>query len=466
MNRRVGMKMNRRTLAKGSALSAFGLAASSRFAVPTILGQEKAKVLFWTTYSGDTYDRLSQITDAYNAQSDKYSVEIVQRPSEGGDDASLFTAVRSGEGPDAYTLDRFAVAERAGQGLLEDLTPLMEAAGDPTDLSETYIAFAANEATYNGAAYALPFDTDVRILWYRANQLQDLGVDLDALDPTTGKTTTWDQFAEWAHEYDTKDGDDWSTLGFVPDEGQGNIYTWGFAFGAEYFDWDKCEVTPDHPQMIKAAQWVQDYDKALDPARIDAFLAPEYADGATAMDDPWIQTVDNGYGRLMSVIGGSWNVSYLQENIPDVDMRFMLLPTDKEGDESHTWAGGWSAIVPTGSKNAEGGYDFIRYLCGVPGQRKWYELNTGLPTISSLLQDETLYGDNEVMKLFGTVVLPTAKNRPALPVGGKYLDELYTAWDEIKRGLNSPEEALQVVKENTQTELDAMGACPLAKPVE
>jgi ABC-type glycerol-3-phosphate transport system substrate-binding protein len=125
-----GKHVSRRSLVKGAASLGAAAAASSVFAVPMINAQEKGKVTFWTTHSDIGLKALQQIGTDFNAQSTTSEVEVVQRPpADVTDSSSLITAVRGGEGPDVYLLDRFIVAERAAQGLLQELNPLMEAAG-------------------------------------------------------------------------------------------------------------------------------------------------------------------------------------------------------------------------------------------------------------------------------------------------------------------------------------------------
>ncbi len=245
-----GKHVSRRSLVKGAAGVGAAAAASTMFAVPMINAQEKAPVTFWTTHSDIGFDALTQIGDDFNAQSTTSEVEVIQRPAaDVSDSASLITAVRGGEGPDVYLLDRFIVAERAAQSLLQDLTPFMEAAGDNTDLTEKYVGFSAAEATYDGKPFALPFDTDVRALFFNRGMLTEAGVDLAPFDYNNGPMT-WDAFAEAVAVIDVDGGDNYETLGFVPYFGQGFHYTWGFSFGGEFFDYEACEVTPDNEKVL------------------------------------------------------------------------------------------------------------------------------------------------------------------------------------------------------------------------
>lgn len=452
--------ISRRRVMKGAAAAGIGAAASSTFAIPTIVGQEKAPVTFWTTHSDTGFEALTQIGEDFNAQSDEYQVEVVQRPpADVTDSSSLITAVRGGQGPDVYLLDRFIVAERAAQGLLQDLAPLMEDAGDNTDLTELYVPFSAAEAIYNGTPYALPFDTDVRMLQYNKRMLDEAGVDTSGWAPENGPITL-DEAAEAFNQLNVDEGANYSQMGFVPYFGQGWHYTYGFLFGGEFFDYENCEVTPDNPGVLAGAQWVQDYSVANDADKMYAFIQNAMRPGTPPTDNPFIQ------GRLAGMINGNWMFAQFRNYMGDAaaDVEYTLIPVPNEGDQSATWAGGWSGVVPEGAQNPEGGYAFARFLCGAEGSRTYVEMNNNLPVLNELLSDTELLGPDltwVVENLF-----PDTRYRPPLPVGAKYWDELTSAWEAIYLNRATPEEAMGQVKQNTQAEVEMGGFCPIANPVE
>ncbi len=109
---------------------------------------------------------------------------MVAVPGSETDIAKLTTAVRGGTGPDVYELDRFTVAERAAAGVLTDLTQYGAA-----DLASNYLDFAWKEALFKGKPYALPDDTDARVLYYNKDMLQAAGVDASQLDIAKGAPT-------------------------------------------------------------------------------------------------------------------------------------------------------------------------------------------------------------------------------------------------------------------------------------
>lgn len=240
------MKINRRRLVQGSAAVATAAVASSTFAVPMINAQEKAPVLVWTTATNEDFDAQQKIVDQFNAQSDTTEATLEQVPGDETDATKLITAVRGGTGPDAVLLDRFTIAERASSGLLQDLTDLLSGQNVDPDLSQTYIDFAANEATYQGKPYALPFDTDARALFVNNDIMKASGADLSIFDPAN-EPTTWDNLKDAGvmANKDGSSGDIFEQVGFVPWFSQGWHYTYGYSWGADFFDEDNCEVTPD-----------------------------------------------------------------------------------------------------------------------------------------------------------------------------------------------------------------------------
>jgi len=451
-----GKQVSRRSLVKGAAAVGAAAAVSTTFGVPMVNAQSKGKVTFWTTHSDTGLEALKKIGENFNAQSTTSEVEVVQRPPANvSDSSSLITAVRGGQGPDAYLLDRFIVAERAAQGLLQDLTDLMTAQGDNPDLTEKYVAFSAAEATYDGKPFALPFDTDVRALFYNEDLLTASGVDLTLFDKANGPAT-FDAVAEALKAVDKDGGDNYDQLGFVPYFGQGFHYVYGFAFGGTFFDYDKCEVTPDNPKVLEGAQWVYDYCKRYGADKLFAFVQASSQPGAAPTDSPFVQN------RLGAMINGNWNFPSFAKYQPDTKIGYTYTPVPKEGDPSHTMAGGWSGVVPQGAKNVEGGYEFLRYLAGPDGSRTYTEINQNLPVLHELLADATLFSED--LKWFVDNLFPGTEFRPPLPVGAKYWDELEAAWETIRLNTKTPEEAMAQAKSNTMADLEAGGYCPIAPP--
>ena len=401
---------------------------------------------FWTSHTPPDSDSLQHIVTAFNTSSTTTCVKMVQVPGSETDIAKLATAVRGGTGPDVYMLDRFTVAERAAAGVIEDLSQFGAAS-----LSSNYLTFAWQEAQFKGKPYALPFDTDTRALYYRKDLLQAAGVDISALDPAKGPPTI-DAIRAMANKVNKKDASgNYTTIGFVPWLNQGWHYTWGFAYGGSFFDSGSCKVTPDDPKIVQAFQdMFTNWSKDLGVSQVQTFISSYNPPNQPAQQDPFLT------GHLGFVITGDWVLGNINTYAPSLQYGVTYIPVPHTGDAPATWAGGWSMVIPSGAKNAKGGYEFMKYITGEPGQRVYTKETQHTPTIKSLLTDSTLFPGGHQ---FFVSQMPAAHSRPPLPVGGFYWDQLSTAQDAAIRGTATPSAALAAAASATNAKLQPF--CPL-----
>jgi len=405
--------------------------------------------LFWTSHTPPDTDSEKNIVDAFNKQSNTTCVKMVAVPGSETDIAKLTTAVRGGTGPDVYELDRFTVAERAAAGVLEDLTPYGAA-----NMSGNYLDFAWKEALFKGKPYALPDDTDARVLYYNKDLLQAAGVtDLSALDMSKGAPTI-DTIRGMANKVNKKVNGKYTVVGFAPRLNQGWHYTWGFAYGGSFFDAASCKVTPDDPKIVQAFKdMFYDWSAALGVNDLQTF------ESTYAPDTPPLPTEQDAFltGHLGFVISGDWVLAWLQKYAPNLHYGITYIPVPHQGDQPATWAGGWSVVIPKGAKNGSGGFEFMKYFAGEPGQRTYAKETTHMPTLKSLLTDSTLFpGDH---KLF-VAMLPVAHSRPALPVGALYWDQLTIAQSAAEHHSKDPAIALKEAATAVNAKLQQY--CPLA----
>ncbi len=445
---RSGRITRRNFIQSASALGLSATSISSALRANPVHAQDASTVTFWTVATEPDLSALQMIVDNFNSENPDVQAELVQVVGDETDTTKLMTAVRGGTGPDVYMLDRFIVAQRAAEGVLQDLSEFM--AGE--DFSEVHIPFAWAEANFNGKPYALPFDTDARALYYNKGMLEEAGIDPAELDVANGPIT-FARLTEISNEINETDQDgNFSRMGFVPYTHQGWHYTYGFAFGGTFFDETACEVTPDEAGVVAGHQWLYDYTAALDPQKVNAFAGP-YAATVTVPEEQDLFLTE----RVAFAITGDWFLRSLPEFAPELDYGMTLIPVPEEGGESATWAGGWSGVIPQGARNPEGAWRFLQYFAGEPGQRIYTTESAHLPTINALLEEADLFDERHLF--FAQQLLPTAKNRPPLPVGARYWDELTTAWERIYLNEEEPAAALATVKERVQPDLQ--GFCPI-----
>jgi multiple sugar transport system substrate-binding protein len=406
------------------------------------------QALFWTSHTPPDTDSEKHIVDAFNKQSTTTCVKMVAVPGSETDIAKLTTAVRGGTGPDVYELDRFTVAERAAAGVLTDLTQFGAA-----DMGSQFLDFAWKEALFKGKPYALPDDTDARVLYYNKDMLQAAGIDPAQLDISKGAPTI-DTIRSMAMKLNKKVNGKYTVVGFAPRLNQGWHYTWGFAYGGSFFDQATCKVTPDDPKIVQAFKTMfWDWAGQLGVNELQTF------ESTYAPDTPPLPQAQDAFltGHLGFVVSGDWVLGNIAKYTPNLKYGITYIPVPKAGDTPATWAGGWSVVIPKGAKNAKGGWEFMKYFAGEEGQRTYTKETTHMPTLKSLLDDSTLFpGDHALFRK----QLDVAHSRPALPVGAFYWDQLTIAQSAAEHHTKDPAAALKAAADATNAKLQPF--CPLA----
>lgn len=445
-------RIDRRRFIQGTA--ALGASATAVSGALRTMPSARAatELTMWTTFTANDLANVQAVVDGFNAQSTSGpQVKLVGvPPAQVTDVSKLMTAVRGGTGPDLYLLDRFIVAQNAATGLLEDLS-----SHGADSIINDYLPFAAQEASFNGKVWALPFDTDARALYYNSDLLTASGVDPTAFDQSKGPVT-WDDVATAAAKINKQDSNgNYTQMGFIPWLNQGWHYTYGFSYGGKFFDYANCSVSPDDPPIVDAFTWVQNYCKGLGADKVNAFGSPSMQPGADPAQDPFHT------GKLGFVITGDWEIANLVKYAPSMKYGITWMPVPKAGDASVTWAGGWSVVIPTGAKNTDDAWTALKWICGPDGSKIYTTKSSHLSPVQSVAADASLFaGAHE----FFAQMLPTAKNRPPLPVGAKYWDALTTAWQSTYLDQGAPADLLKSVKDQVNGDLKQY--CPIAAPPE
>jgi multiple sugar transport system substrate-binding protein len=408
---------------------------------------------FWTEHTPPDSDGLLSIVDAFNEANPDVCVTMTIVPGSETNIAKLLTSIRGGVGPDVYLVDRFTVAQRANEGVVSELPA--EAAA----MADQYLPFAWAETQFQGATYALPFDTDVRALFYNIDLLEAAGQDPAQLDIANGPLTidAVDAIADAVTQTDA-DGN-YTQMGWIPGGpgaagqpgaiDQGWHYTWGYTFGGNFADLEACQVTPTDPGVVAGYQFLHDWAAERDPEKISRFVA-------TVMPDPAQPANQNAFvtGKVAMIITGPWRINQMAQLAPDVNYGFTYIPVPNEGDESATWAGGWAAALIPDSDAPDEAWRFMQFLAGPEGQEIYTVETAHIPTLTALTQDPSLFDEQLAQFL---PLLDTAHNRPPLAVGALYWDGLTSAQGAVELNTQEPEAALQQVADSVQPELDVVG---------
>lgn len=396
------------------------------------------EVVFWHNMSNPVDKKaIDEIVQKFNETHPNIRVEVVLVPGSETEITKLMTAVAAGTGPDVFYLDRFTVAQRAHQGVLEPIEDYLKSIGvDTKALRSEFYKFSMDEASYNGKLYALPWDTDVRVLYYNKKLFREAGLDPDK------PPVTIDELDEYAEKLTIRQGNRYVQLGFVPWFGQGWHYTWGWAFGGKFYDEKTQKLTfADDPKIIKSFEWQKKYADKYGMKNLGAFFSMFGA----AEINPFIG------GKLAMVVDGNWFLSQIKNFAPkDFEYGIAPIPYPPYGEANSTWAGGWSLVIPRGAKHPKEAAEFILYMA-TEGQIIYAVESGHLPTYKAALPK--LIESDPAQAAFAEI-LPTAHCRPVIPVGALLWDKLTEAREYILWGKKPVEQALRDAQIEVQKALD------------
>jgi multiple sugar transport system substrate-binding protein len=164
-------------------------------------------------------------------------------------------------------------------------------------------------------------------------------------------------------------------------------------------------------------------------------------------------------GTLGMQITGDWEIGQMEQYASSIDYGITFMPVPKTGDQSATWAGGWSVVIPQGAKNVDDAWTAMQWICGPDGGRIYTKQSHHVPVYAALYEEKDLFSERHQ---FFLQMIPTAHNRPPLPVGLKYWDELTAAWQKDYLNQGAPADLLKDVKDRVNSDLQQF--CPLTAP--
>ncbi len=394
-------------------------------------------ITFWTSHTPPDSDTLKAMVDTWNKANPSIQAQFVQVPGSETDVSKLMTAVRGGTGPDVYFLDRFTVAQRAAAGVLTDLTDMVKKL-DP-NMASKYLGYAWAETQYKGKTYALPFDTDSRVLYYNKDMIKAAGYDPAIFDPKNGPLTL-DQVRTIAFKINKTDRSGaYTQVGFIPYDttySQGWHYTWGFDFGGKFADLAANKVTPTDENIVKAFTFVKDWAKAMGPQKVQTFISTYAPPNNPPQQNPFL------IGKVAMMVSGDWVLASIKQYTPNLNYGVTYIPVPNKGDKPSTWAGGWSLVIPQGSKHVNEAFKFLSWMTGPDGQKAYVTGTSHLPTWADLMNDSSLFDPQHV---FFTDLLSVAYSRPPLSVGALYWEQLTAALNAVTLNQEDPMKALQAV---------------------
>lgn len=398
---------------------------------------KKVTLNFWQPWGGGILGNgMKALCDAYMKTHPNITIKLLAVDNNLATSEKFITAMAAGKPPEIILVDGPQVIQWASRNLLTPLDTYYKSskvkAGD-------FWGPSWKQTLWRGKAYAVPWISDPNFpLLYNKTVFNEVGLSgppktLEELDLYVSKLNKTDANGKYLR------------FGMIPWQTYGNtnsLFTFGWAFGGEFFDDAKDKVTCNDPKVIKALDWMADYIKKYDKKKLDTFSGT-FLSGAK---DP----------MLIGKIAMSPKVADYMKTIDLAPKTFQygwgFVPGVSGVEDKVAWLGGWTAAIPANAKNRDEAWAFLKWMCVEnAGTRETLKQTGFLPSY----KNTQAFASHDKKMTPWIETLKIAKHqRPVMPVTPVYFAECDLAVQSVLDGKKSPTNALNEANTKIQKELD------------
>ncbi|MDX1932805.1 MAG: extracellular solute-binding protein [Capsulimonadales bacterium] len=428
----------------------------------------RVKLVVWGLQSGKESAGLDAQVAEFMKRNPDIEVSLLSMGAGNMNPQKLMTSIVGRVPPDVIHQDRFTIGDWASRDTFMPLDDfLARESGDDAVRAADFYPAAWNEAVYKEKVYAIPTGIDDRLLFYNRTIFKEAGLNPDR------PPQTWEELEEYARKLTQYNSDGtFARIGFIPNYGNSWLYIYSWQNGGEFMSPDRTQCTLAAPENVGALDYmVRMYDALGGFDKVNIFQSG-FQGGE---QDPFF------LGKVAMVTNGSWVLNNIARYAPDLDFAVAPAPVPKERlegkgrfagqDRFITWIGGYSFAIPSGARNPEAAWKFIRWmssvecaLIGAKAQKAYSEkkgrpfvfnLSANLRVNAALLEQVPPVSPRlkEAQRAF-IDMLPYAKYRPVTFVGQKLWDAHVRAFDRAVAHAQTPKAALEEQQKLVQEELD------------
>ncbi|MEX2536319.1 MAG: ABC transporter substrate-binding protein [Trueperaceae bacterium] len=353
-------------------------------------------------------------------------------------------AVAAGSGmPDVIVADRNQLPREAAEGIYENLSGMSGVDGVDSD---GFWEFTWNQSMHDGDPYGIPFETDVRVLFYNKTLFEAAG-----LDPEN-PPATWEELEAAADAIDQVEANgNLERIGFSPLIGNGPPNIWALNNGHNWLN-DDGEPVVNDPAVVETGEWIKSWvDRYGGYANLQRFTqsfgAPpndHFMSGAVAMkvDTAGYASVLNFYRPRMQLDG----------NAVEIDWGVAPIPAES-ADETTSDSGGFTLSIPAGADNQAAAWEFIKCATNPSAQTSWARDTFAIPNGPASANAPELMADPNWAFYIDAIEAVPGDNSTFVPAYPAWQNEINNRWESVWSGDMSVEEALQQAQQAIDSEI-------------
>lgn len=398
-----------------------------------------------------------ELVDRFNEQNENgITVEFEER-SEVTDEyfRSLVSDFRAGSASmDVIAGDVIWSAQLAQNGWIEDLSRRLYS-DYPQRVPDAFLEAPISSVSYQNSLWGVPWFTDVGLLYYRRDLLEEAGLG-DA-------PSTWQGLKDIANQVMEQSG---TQYGFVF---QGDDYEGGVVNGLEYI-WNAggqvlsgniSTSAPGTPVILDPNFVVIDSPASVEGLSTERSMIAD--DVAPSEVSEFTETDSNdAFNAGNAVFQRGWPFMYAtfgseDSQISQDQVGVAPLPTQEEGQKSWSCLGGWNMYMNSRSQNKDAAWEFIKFMTAPEQQKFRATEGSFLPTLRNLYDDEEIRNQVPAVDLAGGIVREDARSRPVTPYYSDISSRLAGGFNSVLTGDSDPEEVVQRLSEELQNIIEQRG---------
>ena len=388
-----------------------GLAACTALAESS---ETPVTINFWHHYSAQSAENETLMNDLipkFESENPGIKVNAVSHEWAELHDKILVSA-SSQSLPDVARLDIAWLPEFEQMGVLVALDQEMP---DFAEVAGTLLDSALSTANIGGSYYALPLNTNSKILFYNTAMLEAAGVEVP---------TTMDEWVEAVRKLSGTNANGQQIWGWNEPALSGwNICPFIWSFGGSLTDEEQTVATGyiNSPETVKAVETF-------------AMLAQEGAlTGFNSGDIP--MTDGFGTGRYAMMLEGPWKTAELAGAYPDVAYGTAYMPAGECGSISVL---GGEDIAMFNTANREAAWKFMQFMTGEYAETAMAKCGQ-IPVNKVALESDVVKNADYAPFI---QAIETAKARPTVAAWSEMDNELTNAMTAVVNGEKTAQEAM------------------------
>jgi multiple sugar transport system substrate-binding protein len=392
------------------ALAACGAQGGGGDGKPQTTASSASGTVRYFNWGNAFSDGIEQkVIDAFHAQNSKIKIEFTN--SQTDHFTKLQAAVAGGDPPDTALVDGYDIRALVKAGGAQDVTARMQRDGVKKD---DYVAEWFDEFLYKGKYYYHPnMRGSTASFFYNKNLIEKMGAKV----PTEGWTLNdWLDIAQKT----TRDGSGRSPTqgGFDPStatfgtERPGLWWPFLWVNGAELIDMEKNTCVLDSPAAIESFQFLQDM---VHKHKVTRNSFP----GVPGAADLFVQ------GKLATLHGWFTDIPRYRTEIKEFEWDTVVMPQGRLRKQIGLYKGN-GQVIPTGAKNPDGGWEFMKFLGGYDAMLIYGVEGRFVPALKKANQATEFAKSGKPPKNLSTFTDNRVKTLPLMPEWNPFNREVWT----------------------------------------